>query len=101
MAHLVTLSGGDQTTALAAFADDLKHELQDLSPLLKQVAEDVIQPSFGRNYDRSGLRAGNGVLKQALTKTGARGNYLQISAQRLVAGVDYSAVPYFRYVIEG
>ena len=95
------LTGGDQSTPLVSFADDIKHALADLTPLLREAAEQVIQPIFGRNYDRSGLRSGNGVLKQALTKTGSRGNFLRVTGNSITAGVDYSGLPYARFVIEG
>jgi hypothetical protein len=101
MAGILILTGAGQSTPLVGFADDMKHELADMSDILKRAAEEVIQPAFGRNYDRSGLKKGTGILKQALTKTGSTGNYLRITAQSVTAGLDYGREPYFRWATEG
>lgn len=95
------LEGGGQAEPLAAFADAMLEGLQDLSGLLKEVAEEVLQPALGRHYEASGLKTRSGVMKTAVTKTGARGNLLDVRPTGLTLGIDYGALPYARFAIEG
>lgn len=76
-------------------------KLQDLSKVLREVAQEYILPTFGQHYDTSGLRKGSGVLKSAVSKPGAKGNVLELRPTGLTAGVDYASLPYARYVFEG
>jgi hypothetical protein len=99
--QLLTLTGFGFSSTIAAIPEGIKASLNDLSPLLKEIAEEVIQPAFARNYDRSGLKVRSGTLKTAVSKTGARGNLLEIRPHSLSAGVDYNTLPYARYAIEG
>lgn len=98
---ILYLEGGGQAEPLAAFADVLLDRLQDLSGLLKEVAEEILQPALGRHYDASGLKTRSGVMKTAVTKTGARGNILEVRPTGLTLGIDYGALPYARFAIEG
>lgn len=95
------LEGGGQAEPLAAFADAMLERLQDLSELLKEVAEEVLAPALGRHYEASGLKTRSGVMKTAVTKTGARGNILEVRPTGLTLGIDYNALPYARFAIEG
>jgi hypothetical protein len=97
----VYLQGGDRAEPLAAFADTMLERLQDLSPLLKEVAEEILQPALGRHYEASGLKERSGVMKTAVTQTGARGHLLEVRPNGLTIGIDYNALPYAKYAIEG
>lgn len=102
------LTGMGQTSPLAAFSQEMAEELKDLSPFLKEVAEEIILPAFGRHYDQSGIKShsqvygpGGNLLKTAVTKAQSFGNVLEIRPRGLTAGVSYEALPYAKWVFEG
>lgn len=87
--------------ALADTFAEQKQTLINVGPVLNEIADQVIMPAMARNYASSGIRTHNGRLRQALTVRNARGNVCDIQGNRITFGVDYGAVPYARYVIEG
>lgn len=98
---ILSLKTGGITTTLAAFPQALEALLSDLSPILAEVAEEIILPAFGRNYDRSGLKKRTGVLRTAVTTAGAKGNFLEIRATGLTVGVDAQALGGEIYALRG
>ena len=80
MAQIVVITGSGSATPLAVAPETVKEALKDLSPLLKEIAEQIIQPAFARNYDKSGLKVRSGMLKTAVSKTGAREPFRNRSA---------------------
>ncbi len=75
--------------------------LDDLQPVLNRIADEVVMPALARNYVKSGVKTHTGLLKTALMSRNARGNICEIRGNQITFGVDYGALPYARYVIEG
>lgn len=98
---LFSIKGGGFVSPLALITESMEAQLSDLSGILREVAEQVILPVFGKHYDASGLKTHGGLLKQALTQAGATGNILEIAGNKLTVGVSYEAVPYAKYALEG
>ena len=98
---LLTLNGGGFESPLAQIPESLEMQFADLSEILREVAEEVILPAFGKHYDASGLKTHSRVLKQALTEEGAKGNILTVGANQLSVGISYEQVPYAEAALEG
>lgn len=78
-----------------------KAVLRDVGTVLNRIADEVVMPALARNYVKSGIRTRTGRLKTALMSRNAAGNVCRVSGATLEFGVDYGALPYARYVIEG
>lgn len=98
---LLMLHAGGQSQILARFSDAIAENLRDLSPILREVAKDIVFPAFARHYAASGLKQRTGAAKQAATQIGAKGNVLEIRPNGLTAGVSYQQMPYLRWIFEG
>lgn len=84
----------------------IKQNLLHLTQVVEEVAADTILPMLERHYNASGLKVHSGVLKQAITKKGAKGNIFRISmagntSVHLTLGVDTDAIDYHGVPLEG
>ena len=89
------------SSPFGAITDNLNSQIDDVSEILREVADSTLLPILGKHYDASGLKSHSGLLKQALTKQGARGNILNIADNKMSAGIDYDQIPGSKQAIEG
>lgn len=95
-AYQVIIQGGPMEELNA-----LRQRLGNLTALLNRIADQVVLPALARNYDASGLKAHSGILKRGISQRGARGNYIRASGLSVTVGVNYGAIPYAKWALEG
>ena len=77
------------------------NNLARLDQFMDELGDEVVLPILAEHYQAAGIKTHTGDLLAAITKRGAKGNIFQKIQGRLVVGVDYNALPYARWVIEG
>lgn len=88
---------GEWTGPVETVKENLKHG----EAVLTQVGEQVILPMLEARYDATGLQKRTGMMKTAVSKRGAPGNVFEVSDSKLTVGIDYNAVPWAKYQLEG
>lgn len=100
-----TFEFGGESYALTSRVDGvveyLKRNIADMTPILAEAADRVILPQLGLNYGRAGIKTRRSILKNAITKRGARGNILEIRPDSITAGINYGVLPWAQSVLEG
>lgn len=81
---------------------DAREQIRNLEPALRRIAEEVVFPAHGRNYQTSGLRKQTHLLYTAMTRPGFDiGQIYRVSGNTLEIGIDPSVIKYAKYVVEG
>jgi hypothetical protein len=81
--------------------EEFEAAVAHLPEILDRVIDKVVLPILRAHYDASGIKTHSAILKDAITKRGAKGNLITHHGMGVTVGVDYAQAPYAQWVIEG